>query len=80
MALSGDDDRDTRRLHNLHRLITAHPGRDRFIITAAVNGQIYRMDFPQTTQCSEHLLRELGDTDYVEALTVQEARDPLPAP
>jgi DNA polymerase-3 subunit alpha len=80
MALSGNDDRDTRRLHNLHRLITAHPGRDRFVIAVAVDGQLYRMDFPQTTQCSAHLLRELRATDYVEALTVQEARDPLPAP
>lgn len=76
MVRTGDNDRDTRRLQTLHHMITAHPGKDRFIITLEVDGQLYRMDFPQTTRCSERLLKELHESAYVEHVEVLESLEP----
>jgi DNA polymerase III subunit alpha len=72
MPRSGDDEKDGRFLKRLHNMIIECPGRDRFAVLVDVDGQIYRMDFPQTTGINDRLLGQLAGLVGEDAVQVHE--------
>jgi len=66
LQANGDPSRDARRLKNIHNVLIAFPGKDKFSFQISERGRIYLIDFPNETtdicpEMLEGLKQHLGD-------------------
>ena len=60
LTSTGSKYRDALRLRKVHGFLTSIPGKDKFAFLCKVEGQIYRIDFPNdSTTADDIMLKEL---------------------
>jgi len=72
---SGDKNRDIRRLHRVHGLLHACPGKDRFSFLIFENGHYFLMEFPNdTVQITQALCDKVADLVGEDNLRIEQIK------